>query len=234
MCCGALSLSPTHNLTMKLPAFYPIVSEVAVAEILLEAGARILQYRNKNFFSRAALEDAGRIARMCREAGALFVVNDRADVPKLLDAALHVGQNDLAPSDARKILPAPAIIGFSTHNEQQLRAGDREPVDYLAIGPIFTTGSKQNPDPVVGLDRLRSLRALTKKPLVAIGGITRELAPQVFAAGADSVAIIGDLYPDPCTPAALRARAAEWLAISGGAPDVRAREGGRENAAPPR
>ena len=216
---------------MQLPAFYPIVSSVAAAQIVLEAGARILQYRNKNFFSRAAFEEAGRIAAMCRGAGALFVINDRADVAKLLNAALHLGQDDLAPSDARRILPAPAIIGFSTHNEQQLRAGDREPVDYLALGPIFATGSKQNPDPVVGLDRLRSLRALTQKPLVAIGGITREVAPQVFAAGADSVAIIGDLIPDPYSPAALRARAKEWLAISA---DVRARGIAGEDAAPPR
>jgi thiamine-phosphate pyrophosphorylase len=142
------------------------------------------------------------------------VVNDRADVAKLLGAALHLGQDDLAPSDARRILPASSIIGFSTHNEQQLRAGDAEPVDYLAIGPIFATGSKQNPDPVVGVDRLRALRALTQKPLVAIGGITRELAPQVFQAGADSVAIIGDLFPN------LRARAEEWIAISVGARDA--------------
>jgi thiamine-phosphate pyrophosphorylase len=220
---------------MKVPAFYPIVSSLESAEILLEAGARILQYRNKNFFSRTAFEAARRMAAMCRQAGALFVVNDRADVAKLLDAGLHLGQDDLAPSDARRILPAPAIIGFSTHNEQQLRSGDREPVDYLAIGPIFATGSKQNPDPVVGLDRLRSLRSLTRKPLVAIGGITRELAPQVFAAGADSVAIIGDLYPDPCTPAALRARAAEWLAITEDAREVRAREvRAREDGGPPR
>ena len=214
---------------MKLPAFYPIVSSVEAARILLEAGARILQYRNKSFFSRAAFEDAGRIAAMCREAGALFVVNDRADVAKLLGAGLHLGQDDLAPSDARKILPAPAIIGFSTHNERQLRAGDREPVDYLAIGPIFATGSKQNPDPMVGLDRLRGLRALAAKPLVAIGGITRELAPQVFAAGADSVAIIGDLCPNPSTPAALQARAAEWIAITDGAREVRARGNARED-----
>jgi thiamine-phosphate pyrophosphorylase len=220
---------------MNLPAFYPIVSSVEAAEILLEAGARILQYRNKNFFSRAEFEDARRIAGLCRSAGAWFIVNDRADVAKLLDAGLHLGQDDLAPSGARKILPAPGIIGFSAHNEEQLRAGDREPVDYLAIGPIFATGSKPNPDPVVGLDRLRYLRQFTQKPLVAIGGITRELAPQVFAAGADSVAIIGDLYPEPCTPAALRARAAEWIAISAGA-RVRgnAREARCEDAAPPR
>ena len=199
---------------MILPAFYPIVSSLATAEILLDAGAKILQYRNKEFFSRAAFDEAARIAELCRDAEALFVINDRADIAKLLDAAFHLGQDDLAPSDARKILPAPAIIGYSTHNEEQLRAADSEPVDYLAIGPIFATGSKQNPDPVVGLDRLRALRPFTKKPLVAIGGITRALAPQVFAAGADSVAIIGDLYPDT------RARAAEWIALSA---DARAR-----------
>jgi thiamine-phosphate pyrophosphorylase len=115
-------------------------------------------------------------------------------------------------------MPAASIVGFSTHNERQLRLGDAEPVDYLAIGPIFGTASKQNADPVVGLDRLRALRPLTQKPLVAIGGITRELAPKVFEAGADSVAVIGDLMPD------VRARAKEWIAISARARDA----GGRE------
>jgi thiamine-phosphate pyrophosphorylase len=205
---------------MKLPAFYPVldadrISAVPAAEALLEAGARILQFRHKSFFSRQAFEEANRIAELCKSAGALFVVNDRADIAKLLDAALHLGQDDLAPRDARRILPVPSVIGFSTHNEQQLRAGDLEPVDYLAIGPIFATSSKHNPDPVVELDRLRVLRALTQKPLVAIGGITRELAPQVFEAGADSVAVIGDLMPD------LRARAKEWIAISAGVRGVR-------------
>jgi thiamine-phosphate pyrophosphorylase len=198
---------------MKLPAFYPIldadrISAVPAAEALLEAGARILQFRHKSFFSRRAFEEASQIAELCRSAGALFVVNDRADIAMLLNAGLHLGQDDLSPADARRILPTPTIIGFSTHNEDQLRAADLEPVDYLAIGPIFATGSKQNPDPVVGLDRLRALRTLTSKPLVAIGGITRELAPQVFEAGADSVAILGDLLPD------VRARAEEWIAIS--------------------
>jgi thiamine-phosphate pyrophosphorylase len=188
---------------MKLPAFYPIIDDVAAAEALLQAGARILQFRHKSFFSRRAFEEASRISELCRHAGAIFVVNDRADIAKLLDAAVHLGQDDLAPADARRILPAPGIIGFSTHNEQQLLAGNLEPVDYLAIGPIFPTRSKLNPDPVVGLDQLRAWRSLTQKPLVAIGGITRELAPQVFEAGADSVAVISDLFPRP----------KEWLAI---------------------
>ena len=136
------------------------------------------------------------------------MVNDRADVAALLKAGLHLGQDDLSPGDARRILPGGSILGFSTHNEQQLNAGDSETVDYLAIGPIFATGSKQNPDPVVGLEGLRKLRSLTQKPLVAIGGITRELAPKVFEAGADSIAVIGDLFPD------VRARGQEWVAIS--------------------
>ena len=143
----------------------------------------------------------------------MFVVNDRADMATLLEAALHLGQDDLAPADARMIMPPTAIIGFSTHNQSQLRAGDSEPVDYLAIGPIFATQSKQNPDPVVGTDGMRALRGITKKPLVAIGGITRETARSVLDAGADSIAVIGDLYPDPLTKASLRSRAEEWIAI---------------------
>jgi thiamine-phosphate pyrophosphorylase len=202
-----------------IPAFYPVLDTgigspaVAAAEAILEAGARILQFRHKGIFSRQVFEEAANVASLCRDAGALLVINDRADIAMLLDAALHLGQDDLPPSDARRIMPADRIIGFSTHNAGQLRAADREPVDYLAIGPIFGTTSKQNPDPVVGIERLGVLRPLTQKPLVAIGGITRSTAPAVFKAGADSVAIIGDLYPQPFTKASLRARAEEWLAI---------------------
>lgn len=208
---------------MTATPFYPVLDAgllarrrmpaPAAAEALLEAGARILQLRHKGFFSREAFEDARMIAELCRNAGALLVVNDRADIAALLNAGLHLGQDDLAPQDARKLLPPPSIIGFSTHNERQLRDADREPVDYLAIGPVFQTASKENADPIVGVERLRSLRAITKKPLVAIGGITRETAVSVLEAGADSVAIIGDLFPEPCTKASLRARAREWLAI---------------------
>jgi len=202
-----------------IPAFYPLLDPscglpaTSAAEAILEAGARILQFRHKGFFSRDVFVEAERIAALCRDAGALFVINDRADIAMLLDAALHLGQDDLPPADARRIMPPARIIGFSTHNAVQLRAADREPVDYLAIGPIFATASKQNPDPVVGLDQLRTLRALTQKPLVAIGGITRHTARSVLEAGADSVAIIGDLYPQRRTKASLRARAEEWLAI---------------------
>ncbi len=208
---------------MKLPAFYPVLdtgllaarrlSPPAAAEAILEAGARILQFRHKDFFSRAVYEDAERVAQLCRGAGALFVMNDRADLAVLLGAALHLGQDDLEPADARRILPAPGIIGYSTHNRRQLSAGGSQPVDYLAIGPIFATGSKQNPDPVVGVEQLRVLRGVTGKPLVAIGGITRQNARAVLDAGADSVAVIGDLYPDPLAKSGLRARTEEWLSI---------------------
>ncbi|HEV8038979.1 MAG TPA: thiamine phosphate synthase [Bryobacteraceae bacterium] len=201
--------------------FYPVLdsellarralSTVHAAEAILEAGARILQFRHKGFFSRDVFEDAQRVAALCRTAGALFVVNDRADIAMLLGAGVHLGQSDLAPADARMLTDA--IVGFSTHNEQQLRAADREPVDYLAIGPIFPTASKQNPDPVIGIERLRSLRAITSKPLVAIGGITRETARAVLEAGADSIAVISDLFPEQCTKASLGTRAEEWLAI---------------------
>ncbi len=206
-----------------LPPFYPVLDTALLtrvglfaedaAEPILQAGARILQFRHKDFFSRQVFESAERVAGLCRAAQALFVVNDRADIAKLLDAALHLGQDDLAPTGARKLMRARGIIGFSTHNDEQLRRGDQAPVDYLAIGPIFSTASKEKPDPVLGIERLRSLRALTEKPLVAIGGIKRETAAAVLEAGADSVAIIGDLFPEPCTKAALRSRAEEWLAI---------------------
>ncbi len=208
----------------RLPAFYPILDTAmlasrgmrasAAAETILEAGARILQFRHKEFFSRAVFEEAERVCALCRAADALFVMNDRADFALLLGAALHLGQEDLDPTDARKILPPPAVVGFSTHNREQLRAAESEPVDYLAIGPLFGTGSKQNPDPVVGVAELRALRAVTKKPLVAIGGITRETARSLLEAGADSLAVIADLYPQPLTKSALNKRTEEWLAIS--------------------
>jgi thiamine-phosphate pyrophosphorylase len=205
---------------MRLPPFYPIldtdtaarreIAPVAAAARILEAGARILQFRHKGFFSRDVFQQAGEIAALCRDAGALFVINDGADIARLLGAALHLGQDDLTPTDARGLLGDRAFIGFSTHNEAQLRAAENEPADYLAFGPIFGTSSKLNPDPVVGLDELRRLRALTARPLVAIGGITRSNARGVMEAGADSLAVIGDLFPENGD---IRGRAEEWLRI---------------------
>jgi len=203
---------------MRFELFYPIldtetaarrrVDPVAAAAQILDAGARLLQFRHKGFFSREVFQQARQIAALCRDANALFVVNDRADVARLLDASLHLGQDDLSPADARLVLSAGSSIGFSTHNEEQLRAASNQPVDYLALGPIFGTSTKLNPDPAVGLDELRRLRPLTTRPLVAIGGITRANARSVIEAGADSVAVIGDLFP---ADGNIRARAKEWI-----------------------
>jgi thiamine-phosphate pyrophosphorylase len=202
-----------------LPRFYPIIDSetatrfgvepLAAASEILEAGAKILQFRHKGFFSRETVATIEHIAALCRQAGALFVVNDRADIARVVGAGVHLGQDDLPPLPARTIVGPETLIGFSTHNESQLRAAADEPADYLALGPIFGTSSKRNPDPAVGLEDLRRLRALTLRPLVAIGGITRANADQVLAAGADSVAVIGDLFPD------VHARAHEWLAQCG-------------------
>ena len=182
---------------------------IAAREIL-DAGARILQFRHKGFLSREAFGWLEKIAEYTRAAGATFVVNDRADLAKLFGAALHLGQDDLPPAAARRVIGADAMVGFSTHNEAQLRAAASEPVDYLALGPIFGTMTKENPDPMVGLAELRRLRPLSNRPLVAIGGIIRANARQVLEAGADSVAVIGDLFPESGT---VQARVEEWVRL---------------------
>jgi thiamine-phosphate pyrophosphorylase len=206
---------------MKLPRVYPIldlallssrgVPVVEAAEALLEAGARLIQLRSKTHLSREALEQGESIAALCKQAAATLIVNDRADLAMLLDAGVHVGQDDLPPMHVRSIIGPGRLLGFSTHNEVQIRQGDLEPVDYLALGPIFGTSNKINPDPVVGTCELSRLRAMTKKPIVGIGGITRENARHVWAAGADSVAVIGDIYPAVCSKNAIRDRFKEWL-----------------------
>lgn len=180
------------------------------AEAILEGGARILQLRHKMEFTRDTLAAAERIAGLCHRAGALFVVNDRADVAMLTGAALHLGQDDLPVAAARKLLGCVRAIGLSTHNESQLLESADAPADYVALGPLFSTGTKRNPDPVVGLVEFARLRALTGRPLVAIGGITRRNAGQAIAAGADSLAIVADLIPEDLNKRSLRARTEEW------------------------
>lgn len=184
---------------------------VAAAAAFLEGGARILQLRHKQPWTRAAFDAATEIARLCRDAGALFIIDDRADIAMLLAAGLHLGQDDLPPRDARRLAGSEMVVGFSSHNAAQFCAAREEPVDYVAFGPIFPTASKQNPDPVTGIESLKACRALLpKKPLVAIGGITRETAQAVLAAGADAVAVIGDLLPAALSGQSLRARMEEW------------------------
>ena len=209
---------------MRLPKLYPILDTAILdargfaiaraAEALLEGGAGILQLRHKQHWGRAVFDATREIARMCREAGALFIVDDRADIAMLLDAGLHVGQDDLPPRDARRLMGADAIIGYSSHDVRQVCAAGGEPVDYVAFGPIFATASKRNPDPVTGIEALKECRALLEKPLVAIGGITRETAAAAWAAGADSVAVIGDLLPADPTSVSLRQRMEEWQRLA--------------------
>jgi thiamine-phosphate pyrophosphorylase len=163
------------------------------AEELASAGVTLIQYRNKSGNARQMLAHARHLkARL--GSGMRLIMNDRADLCLAAQYdGLHIGQDDLLPESARAIIGPSCWLGVSTHNPEQLREADQTSADYLAIGPIFGTNSKANPDPVVGLDGLRRARELTRKPLVAIGGITRANARSVIDAGADSVAVISDL-----------------------------------------
>jgi thiamine-phosphate pyrophosphorylase len=192
------------------------------AEQLAAAGASLIQYRNKSGNARIMLEQARElrkqfpavnvnatspdqnphpVAKNATRMGKPFVklvMNDRADLCLAAEFdGVHVGQDDLSPASVRKIVGLDRWLGVSTHNPEQLAEADLTSADYLAIGPVFATSSKEKPDPVVGLDGVRRARALTRKPLVAIGGITRANAASVIEAGADSVAVIADLLQEP-------------------------------------
>ncbi len=164
---------------------------------LVAAGVTFLQYRNKSDNSRQMLDQA-RELRRCLGSSIKLIMNDRADL--CLAAAfdgVHVGQDDLSPEGVRKVIGHTLWLGVSTHNPEQLAAANKTMADYLAIGPVFSTRSKTNPDPVIGLEGVRRARTLTRKPLVAIGGITRQNCRSVIEAGADSVAVISDLIRGP-------------------------------------
>jgi len=190
----------------KLPRLYPILDTACFskdediyqfAREVIAGGATILQYRNKSGNASVMLEHAQELKRICGSSVHL-IMNDRADLCLAAGfSGCHVGQDDLSPGVVRKILGKGFMLGVSTHNPDQLGIADRSPVDYLAIGPVFQTVSKANPDAVVGLEGVRRARELTRKPLVAIGGITRENCHEVIAAGADSIAVIGDLVREP-------------------------------------
>ena len=192
---------------LVLPRLYVILDATQVAsgeddnaQMLLEAGVRLIQYRNKKASAREQLRVAKRLAELFRAGGVTFLVNDRPDVALLAGAAgVHVGQEDLGVEEARRVLAKQKWIGVSTHNVEQVRRAAETPADYIAVGPIFPTTTKENPDPVVGTELIRQARALTEKPVVAIGGITLERAPEVLAAGADSLVVISDIWgaPDP-------------------------------------
>jgi thiamine-phosphate pyrophosphorylase len=183
----------------------PILAVSHFAEELLRGGATLVQYRDKSGDTRRFLSCARELRRTTRERATL-IVNDRADLCLATDAdGVHLGQDDLSPAAARQIFSAvdrydkrkSLVIGFSTHNLEQVKEADSMPVDYIAVGPVFSTTSKARPDPVTGVEGVRQARLLTSKPLVAIGGITRKNCRQVVEAGADSVAVIADLLESP-------------------------------------
>jgi thiamine-phosphate pyrophosphorylase len=193
-----------------LPRLYPIIDPgllpgagdeaarvAAFARELEKGGATLIQYRNKAGSSRQMLSDA-RELRRALGAGVRLIMNDRADL--CLAAGfdgVHVGQEDLSPEGARAVVGDGLWVGVSTHSVEQITEADTTSADYLAIGPVFPTATKANPDPVVGLEGVRAARVATRKPLVAIGGITRVNCASVIEAGADSVALISDLVHDP-------------------------------------
>ncbi len=188
---------------MKLvfPALYAIMdavllrtSELAFAEMMAESGVELIQYRNKQASSRTLFQVSQGLSDFLTARGVRLVVNDRADVAALVEAGgVHVGQEDLGVEQARAICGATRWVGVSTHTLEQVAQADQSSADYIAVGPIFPTSTKEKPDAVVGVGFLRRARPLTRKPLVAIGGITLERAGDAFRAGADSVAVARDL-----------------------------------------
>lgn len=170
---------------------------VRLAEALLNAGARIIQVRNKRGSVRELLEQVERILSFAPH-GVEIIVNDRVDVALISGAGgVHLGQDDVPPVEARRILGLDRMIGFSTHNLQQAMRAEKLPVDYVAVGPIFLTATKEKPDAVVGLENLSTICQAIRKPVVAIGGIKLENAVDVLKAGATSVAVISDVLSAP-------------------------------------
>ena len=188
----------------------PTASLLSLAQKLADAGVQLIQLRAKHITARQFQEIANALIAAAHN-NVKIIINDRPDVAAITNAAgVHVGQEDLPVTGARKICPAPQWVGISTHNLEQLRAANDTAADYIAVGPIYPTTTKENPAPVVGLELIRAARKLTRKPLVAIGGITINSAAEVFQAGADSVAVVGDLRnaPDPAQ------RAREYLSVA--------------------
>ncbi len=186
---------------LVLPRVYVIldaallnIPEIECARKLADAGVRLIQYRNKNASARELFEKSRELAAFLNPIGVKFIVNDRADVAALAGAdGVHVGQDDLGVEQARAVMSSGKCVGVSTHNAEQFRTALETSADYIAVGPIFDTGSKINPDPVVGFELVRRARDMTDKPIVAIGGITLERAMEMIEAGADSVAVISDI-----------------------------------------
>jgi thiamine-phosphate pyrophosphorylase len=187
---------------VKLPRIYPLtdvklsgISHAEQVKLLSLGGASLVQLREKRMAPREFYEQAKEAVAVALSCGVQLLINDRVDVALAVRAhGVHLGQDDMPPEAARKLLGPNAVIGYSTHNIEQAISATKLPIDYLAIGPIFATTSKSDTAPVLGLDGLRAVRqAIGAFPLVAIGGITSANAPDVVAAGADSVAVISAL-----------------------------------------
>jgi len=203
---------------VSIPRLYAILAAssfrnpselLQAADEFVASGVALIQYRNKSSNAREILEHARELKRRI-PASVKLIMNDRADLCLAAEFdGVHVGQDDLSPESVRKVIGPDPRLGVSTHNPEQLAEADETSADYIAVGPVFATVSKANPDPVVGLEGVRRARQLTRKPLVAIGGITRANCRSVIDAGADSVAVISDLVRDP------RKSAEEFLRILG-------------------
>jgi len=186
---------------LVLPRLYVILDSALLtfpaqdcARELADAGVRLMQYRNKAASALELLKSCRELAALLTPRGVSFLVNDRPDVALLAAAiGVHVGQEDLGMEQARALVGKDKWVGVSTHNLEQFRAAAATSADYIAVGPVFATSSKANPDPVIGTEFIRQVRGLTDKPIVAIGGITLENAAAVIGAGADSVAVIRDI-----------------------------------------
>jgi len=190
---------------LLLPRLYPItdtlisgLSHAQQVERLAVGGASFIQLREKRASPRGFYEAALEAVSAARRLSVRIIINDRVDIAMAIGAdGVHLGQTDVPPEKARKLLGDKLIIGFSTHTLKQALAADSMPVDYVAIGPVFQTASKENPDEIVGLEMISEVRRSIAKPLVAIGGITMQSARAVIDAGADSVAVISDLLSTP-------------------------------------
>jgi len=194
------------NVNLQLPRIYPItdrgVSTLSHADQvarLLAGGATFIRLREKHSPAREFFAEAIDAVRLAHAAGARIIINDRVDIAMAVGAdGVHLGQTDMPVSAARSLLGDEAIIGYSTHNLAQVGSALQLPIDYLAFGPIFATRSKENPDPVAGLERLRATKSLAgQMPVVAIGGIRLSTLDDVFSAGADSAAIISEIVSNP-------------------------------------
>ncbi|HEY0658573.1 MAG TPA: thiamine phosphate synthase [Pyrinomonadaceae bacterium] len=192
-------------MNFNLPKIYPVtdarlskVSHAEQVEHLIKGGAKFIQLREKYASTREFYKSAENALKIARKHDVKIIINDRVDIALALKAdGVHLGQDDLPPAEARKILGEKVIIGYSTHNIEQAIAAVLMPVNYLAIGPIYATKTKENPDAMVGLEGLRKVREATENfPLVAIGGINLENLREVYEAGANSAAIISGLISE--------------------------------------